>query len=174
MYEDGIDLELAVSSPVLDKALEDAVKDLEGIADKRYDAKSELEDIEKNPETGKIQYGQVFDKDRPGKFIAPFPIIDFQSLFIGRKEISPYGGDYCIKIDSRFRKSGFEVPESVIFSEEMMKEYEMKDEGAAFGRRRLRCPNCWRPHNVGPINRILYKNLIIAIDNEVVKRKYSK
>ena len=74
MREEGIDIDLASDSPVLDQALEDTVVELEGVADKRFDAKWVLEDITRDPETEKIQYGQVVDSNLSGKLIAPFPI----------------------------------------------------------------------------------------------------
>ena len=111
-------------------------------------------------------------RERQGLMVEGIPLIS--CLYIGSKTINPYGsnGDYGIRMDSR-RPDSFVVPERVIFDRALMDEYQMTDEGALMDNcKRIGCPYLFRRHNLENFNAIFYRHLIIALDNEVVRRKY--
>ena len=81
-----------------------------------------------------------------------------------------------MSIDPEIAPEVFFIPQEIELSPALMQEYEMTDKGLIGISRQwrvIKCPYMWRTHNVSPDLRILYKNLVIAIDNEVVRRKYS-
>jgi hypothetical protein len=167
MKEDGIDVDLALS--VVDEALENTVLDLEDVAEKKPDAQSILDEIKRN-QNGKIQYGEI-KKEGLGRIIDPFPFIGH--LYIGPRKINPYGelGDNFISLAEHKGSSSFLVPLDVKFTPELMEEYQMKEyPGYLFNQ--ILCPNKWKTHNLDTMQQIFFKNFIIAINNEVVKRKY--
>jgi hypothetical protein len=170
MRERGIDPDLAVS--VLDEVLEETVRDLEGVSEEMAEARATIDGMTRD-EKGRIQYGQVSDEFAPEKQIKPFPILG--GLFIGRRVICPcaWGEGRFIEIPHQIKPTTFGIPNDVVLPQGLMEEYEMEDVGDYFGSRGIRSPYGWEHHNVSGITRIFYKNLIIAIDNAVVGRKYS-
>ena len=63
------------------------------------------------------------------------------------------------------------VPDVVTFSPELLQEYQMHFIPVP-GRRRITTPLLWHRKNVGLYTSILYKNVVIALDNAVVQEKY--
>ena len=114
----------------------------------------------------------MVQQDDLGIKIDSVPIVD--SVYVGKDMINPYGynGDQGISINPKSAAPSFKVPAGVKFTPELMKEYEMKDEGVFLGKRRIACPNGWYRHNLEDVNAIFYRNLVIALDNAVVKRRY--
>lgn len=172
MGKEGIDFRSVPS--LLDEAVEWTVKDLEEIADKRGDVQATLRDVTKDPKTGKVLYAPqtVFQQDL-GIAVDSVPVVGH--FYVGRDGINPYGyhGDQGIRISPKLAAPSFMVPDKVTFSEELMLEYGMKEEGVFFGRKRISCPNGWYRHNLATLNAIFYKNLAIVMDNAVVRAKYS-
>jgi hypothetical protein len=96
-------------------------------------------------------------------------------LYIGKDRINPigWGADHNISMNS-FRPGSFQIPNDVNLPEELVKEYELKCEGPSVIGKMVLSHYCWYSHNVGDLNRIFYKNLVMKIDNAVVRRKYSQ
>ena len=155
--------------------VESTVRDLEEIADKRSDVQFVLRDIVKNKKSGKVLFrSQIAEQDDFGIIIESVPIVDH--FYVGRKKINPYDyhGDQGITINLELSHSLFFVPEKVTFTTELMREYEMTDRGLSLGKRQIECSNGWYRHNLETINAIFYKNLVISLNNEVVKKKYAQ
>ena len=157
------------------KAVEDAAADLEEIKDKINYAQVILNDLVKDRATGKVLFKpQIVKKDDFGIDLDSIPIIDH--IYVGRREINSYGfhGDQGITIDTKLCPSSFDVPKNVKFSPELISEYGMRKGNVFLGRREIKCPYLWHRHNLDNWNAIFYKNLVIALNNKVVKRKYSQ
>ncbi len=170
MASDGIDFQSVPD--LLDEALEATVKDLEEIGDKRMDIKSILQDVMKEEGSGKILYDSgIIHQDELGIVIESIPIVN--RVYIGKDRINPYGqgGDQGIGIYPEHAAKSFMVPENVTFSEELMREYNMKEEKGFLGFKRISCPNGWYRHNLAKIDGIFYKNLVISLDNAIIKGK---
>lgn len=166
---EGIDVGLAVTA--LDEALEGMIQDLEALASVGADYSSALKKLAKV--NGKFDYGEPTNV-QDGKQIIPFPVVG--SLYMGKKsmEVNGPGGQPAISIYPKMAATFFNIPENVAFAQEIMDEYQMQDRGPiSASLRRVSCPNLWFPHNVPNIERILFKNLAISIDNTAVKAKYS-
>lgn len=165
MVKDGLDF--ASVPGLLAETVGGAVKDLEEIADKDERARRALDHKVWSPEIASLTSS--------GIKIIKVPIVG--SIFVGTYGINPSGlGEWRtvsgIEIRPVETTWSFMVPESVTFSPELMGEYEMKDEGVVAGRRGIRCPNLWARHNLYDITAVFYKNLIIALDNQVVRKKH--
>ncbi len=176
MAEEGINLELAVN--FIDEAIDLTMQDLEHVTNKREDIKRRVEYLEKfyDIKTGKIKHGEP-KRNENWIEISPFPFINFNSLCLQKNQISPfYNGDHYIAIDEDRGAHQLYVPENVMFSTELMREYDMgKERSWLLGDRAIDCPNMWCSHNLdSPTDKIFYKNLVMLIDNAVVKRKYSE
>ena len=170
MLADGIDFKSVPS--FLDEAVEATIKDLEEIGQKRKDIQALLKSVVKNPETGKIAYQPAVKTDNLGIEIDSVPVIGH--FYVGRSSINPYGynGDQGISINPSIAAPSFKVPARIKFIPELMSEYGMKDEGIFLKSRRIACPNGWYRHNLEDVNAIFYKNIVITLDNAVVRRKY--
>lgn len=179
MRETGIPFEIVPS--IVEEALEDTIKDFESIAEKRRDAQTILQDVVRNAATGKLRLDYSVSQDELGITLGTFefetekrfPIVG--NFWVGRKGMNPYcsWGDQGIAIYPECSAKSFSVPEDVEFSPELMREYEMTDGRIFLGKRRIECPNGWYRHNLATINAIFYKNLVTALDNAVVREKYS-
>ncbi len=176
MKKNGIDLEL-VTKDILDNSLEETVKDLEKIAKQGIDVTDELKSVVRD-EKGRIIYGELkrvdfgIDKTDFGIHICPFPII--KELGIKRNKISPYGGDKYISIPTKEAvHTSILVPKCEKLSEELIEEYSLIQKGVHSSYKHFSSPYGWSRHNTGYIQGIVYKNLVIAINNAVVKGKYS-
>ena len=57
-----------------------------------------------------------------------------------------------------------------MFDPELMKEFGMIEKEEKFGDKKLiECLNTWYRHNLAPINAIFYRNLVIALDNAILR-----
>ena len=173
MAKDRINFKLV--QDLLYEAIEATVKDLEEIADKRIDVQAILRGVVKDEKTGRILFEpQVVKQDDLGIKIHYVPIVSH--FYVGKEGINPYDeyGDQGISIRSGGAAPSFNVPKEVIFTPEIMSEYKMTDVGDyLLGKKEIKCPNLWHRHNLGTINAIFYKNLVVALDNAVIKEKYS-
>ena len=105
-------------------------------------------------------------------FNVPF----IQYFCVRRNDITPYGftiKDQGITIDPKGGTKSFTVPKETSFSEELMQEYEMKEEGGFSMQRRIVCPNLWNRDGLPDIIEIFLKNMVIGLDNAVVQRMYA-
>jgi len=154
MMEQGIDTYLM--PPVLNEAVLATIQDFTEIGEMRH-----VEFLRS------IAEWNVIEKD-DGLLIAPFPI-SFSQLFVQSRKISPYRGDHYIEIDSE-RNRGLVIIEGDV-SEEIKQVYELSKESILpSGKKMFTCPYRWSYHNVFSTDRVLYKNLIISLDNAAVKR----
>ena len=115
-----------------------------------------------------------FQKEgREGIYCEEVLLIDH--FCVKRKTIDPYGlGDQGIRIDSNIVPDYFVVPDKVSFSPELMQEYQMTDEGEFRGDdKKLSCPFLFKRHNLEEFNAIFYRHIVIALNNEIVRRKYA-
>ncbi|MBI2558250.1 hypothetical protein HYW20_02920 [Candidatus Woesearchaeota archaeon] len=173
MAKEGINFKSVPN--LLYEAVEATVKDLEEIAKRRIDIQKLLENVRKDNKTKKILYEpEVVEEDDSGIKIGSIPLID--SVYVGKDNINPYDymGGQGITIDRNRGAPFFKVPKKVTFTPELMSEYEMTDRGLLFGKKQIECSNGWHRHNLADINAIFYKNLVIALDNAVVREKYQK
>lgn len=116
--------------------------------------------------------GWTIDKKEDGLLITPFPTSAGQ-LVVQSRQMSPFGDDHYVQIDDE--KSWGLVIIAGDISEEIMALYELKRESFLPNKKSMcYCPNRWKYHNVCPTDRVLYKNLIIALDNEAVRREYEE
>jgi hypothetical protein len=171
MEENGINYS-AVPDLVYE-VVEATVKDLQEIADKRSDIQRVLQRVAID-ETGRIVFElQYVDQHDGGITVDDVPVVG--RVWVGKKGINPYGahGDQGIQIYPEHAAPSFMVPKSVIFSPELMEEYHMTEGHEFFESRTINCPNGWYRHNLAPLNAIFYKNLVIGLDNAVVREKYS-
>jgi hypothetical protein len=153
MMKQGIDTYLM--PPVLDEAVLATIQDFTGIGEMKH-----VEFLRS------IAEWNVIEKD-DGLLIAPFPI-SFGQLFVQSRKISPYGGDHYIEIDNE-RNLGLVTIEGDV-SEEIKQVYELSRERILPSEKKMfTCPYRWNYHNVFPTDRVLYKNLIISLDNAAVK-----
>ena len=170
MVENGINFKSVPE--LLYEIVEATVKDLEEITEKKKNIQLVLQDVSIDKISGRILFEPQFvEQNDSGIEIDSVPIVGH--LWVGEYEINPYryGGDQGISIYPEHRASSFSVPENVKFSPELMKEYEMTDRGVFFGMRRIECPNGWHGHNLNVFNAIFYKNLVIALDNAVIRKR---
>ena len=171
MKESGINFNSVPE--LLYDAVEATVKDLEEIAGKRGDVQVILRDVVKDGKTGRVLFEpQIVEQNDSGIALDSVPIVGH--FYVGKNGINPYGyhGDQGISINPEIAAPSFKVPERVKFTLELMREYEMTDSGLFLGKRQIECPNGWYRHNLATINAIFYKNLVIALDNSVVRKKY--
>ena len=170
MEKDGISLDVAIS--VLDESIENTLKDFEMAGEKMPHYKLLADGIRASSASGRSAHGKPVPYDNEyggGVQIVPFPIAG--RLNIEKDRINP-GHGAQITIHPSIKQTAFLFPREATLPDELMEEYQMKDKGAVLSHRSIRCPYGWYSHNVWPELRILYKNLVMAIDNEVVRRKY--
>ncbi len=165
--KDGMDVKLAQS--VLDEALGETVIDLEEIVKQVPYVSTALEQARGGLGNAK--------KEGSGILIENMPILG--RLYLGPKCVNPFGagagGEHGLAINPTASPRSFKVPESVNFSPELKKEYGMSNEAPyLLGLKTIDCPNMWRQHNVERLYSVFYKNLVIAIDNAIMKQKYAK
>lgn len=160
---------------LLYEAVEATVRDLEEIANKRNDVQTILRNVVKDGKTGRVSFKpQVVEQNDSGITIDSVPVVG--RFYVGKNGMNPYGyhGDQGISINPESAAPSFKVPERVKFTPELMREYEMTDSDSFLGKRRIECPNGWYRHNLATVNAIFYKNLVVALDNAVVREKYQK
>src|SRR3989344_324979 len=173
MAHDGINFRLVPE--LLQEVVDGTVRDLEEIADKRSDVQAILKGLVKNARTGIVEFEpQVVEQNDLGITIESVPLVG--RFYVGANKINPYGynGDQGITMSPDIAAKSFRVPEKVVFTPELMREYEMTDAGSFLGKRQIESPHLWYRHNLGTINAIFYRNLIIALDNATVKQKYQE
>lgn len=174
MGMEGIPFELVPG--LLEGVVEETVRDLESAAnDDVADIQARLGQVERDPKTGRILMKPKIAGQRGGLKIGRVPVVG--QFYVGRLEINPYdeGGDQGIRIvrgsEVALKPRFFLVPQDVALSTELMREYEISENGLFLGKRRMTCPNLWYSHDVGPYTAIFYRNLVIALDNAVMVRK---
>jgi hypothetical protein len=176
LIETDIDIDLAVS--LLEDVLEVTALELRKILDKidepydRFEIRRTLDKLTYNIKTRKIDFGHT-ERIENGISIRPFPIIE--GLFIGKNIMNSYGyawGDHLVSIHKS--SYSFFIPKNVVFSSELLKEYQLEDEGIFGNYRWLDSSYGWYSHNLDTIDRLFFRNLIMAIDNETTKRKYTE
>ncbi len=174
--KDGLNPELVLS--VLEQGVSDFARDLREICEKipHHSVLFDAYRLKFNPQTGLVVPNWDVIQERERTVVAPFPN-NLGQLCIEPDKISPYGGDHYIKIPvNENRKQSIWVGNTdVEIPDELMREYDLTD-GMRWlrGKKRFTCSYLWEHHNLNPFDRTLYKNLIIAIDNETVRRKYSE
>lgn len=170
MAKDGINFKSVPD--LIYEAVEATLRDLEEIADKKSYVQAILRDVVKDGKTGRVLFEPQIKQNDLGITVDFVPIVG--RFYVGKQEINPYGdwGDQGISIDPKIAPLSFNVPESLTFTPELMKEYEMTDRGLSLLGRRIECPNGWHRHNLETTNAIFYRNLVIALDNAVVREKY--
>lgn len=171
MVEDGIDFQSL--PPLLDEIVEAFIMDLEEIADRREDIQQYLQRVIRD-ETGKVVYEhKIVSQNDFGITLDGVPIIG--RVYVGRDRINPSGhnGDQGISIAPGYNAPSFSVPESITFSPELMREYEMEEGYISFShKKQIDSPHIWHRHNLADYNAILYKNLVIALDNAKIRSLY--
>jgi hypothetical protein len=159
MAKDGIDLKLAASAPVMDQAIAATLEDMgrfEGIY---------LEML-------KGFCGWKAEKKENGVLVAPLPTSLCQ-LLIQKDKISPYGGDHYISIGSGNRQEQVIVEGDL--SDQVKKEYDLSQKTKIQGgKMTFTSPNLWGYNNLFSNDIIFYRNLLVALNNAVVKAKYTK
>lgn len=172
MRKDGIKF---TSVPdLLYGVVEATVRDLEEIADRRKDVHALLQRVVKDRGSGRILCeARVILQDDSGITFVDVPIVG--RLYVGKREINPsgQGRDEGISIHTESSARFFNVPEGVVFPEELKREYKMTGEEVLCGQRRIECPNGWYRHNSQLINELFYRNVVMALDNAVVTEKYA-
>jgi hypothetical protein len=171
--ENGIDFRSVPG--LLRGVVEATVKDLEDIADRNGTARRSLQYLVyliEGEEAGKVLCKPKIINQDDGITIDGVPIVN--RIYVDSNKINPwnYNGDNGISLNLGHAAPSFYVPEGVTFSPELMREYEMKDYGVILGSRKIECPNGWYRHNLGHIDAIFYKNLVMALDNAIVEGKY--
>lgn len=158
--ETGLPFELVPS--VLDTAVQETIRDLEEVAPYISHAQHLLEQERLKPHV---------QQDERGIHLIDVPLIN--SLRVDRKRISPYGGDHNISLNpGEVKVYPFYIPKTVPVSDELRQEYNLQERPSSLRDRCFECPNGWYRHNLYDVETIFYKNLVIALDNETVKRKY--
>lgn len=152
--QQGIDVELAAQ--VILESLEAALLDLKDF--KRYEVHSK---------GGKPR---LIKADGEGVTASFHPF--FNTLYIGRDKIAT--GDPALYLERGRWYSSLYVPDSVVFTPQLLREYSMQEGTGPPGYKKIECVLGWRTHNVNDNLKIIFKNIVIAIDNAVVRRKYSK
>ena len=173
MAEDGINFKSVPD--LLYQAVEATLKDLEEISSKRRDVQVILRDVVKDGKTGRVVLEpQIAHQNDLGITIESVPIVG--QIYVGREGMNPYGynGDQGISINPKNAALYFAVPQKVIFTPELMREYKMTEQALFLEQRRIECPNMWYRHNLEGINAIFYKNLVIILDNAAVREKHQK
>ena len=157
IVKEGIDLDLALS--VIDEAVEGTLEDLKGCT-----TRLDVPQMHLNGE-GKVNYGHLM-RDERRIYFPQFPLT--KGLHIQKRRISPFGGDSYVMVDKRPNLKSYFVPKDVPMSDELLAEYQMTREGSGkyF---RIECPAHWSSHNVD-FRDVFYKNLILALNNAVVRR----
>ena len=153
----GLDPRIVVA--VLEEGVSDYIMDLDGINDKWK-------------ESVKVCPKFEVHEGLEGLVIKPFPTT-WGTLFIdsnGMRMSSQYGSDHRMILDLE-RKDDIIISGDI--SEELQKEYELEMMGKTLdGKNKFFSNHLWKYHNVHPLDRVLYKNIIIALNNEIVRRKY--
>lgn len=172
MRKEGIDLLLAVS--VLGEALKYTILDLEEIAGHMPNYRTYFLERITRDANGRIVYGSPVTKGAKIE-ITDFPFLPGGYLCISREYITPGASTGEISITGDMG-AVIRVPETVIFPEELMKEYRIRQVQSVGTRfKEFESPYGWFRHNLySDIQKIFSKNFIIAIDNGVVRRKYQE
>lgn len=174
MDKKGIDMDIAIS--VLDESLENTLKDFEIAGEKIPRFKRLADEMKKLAASGKPLHGEPIaykNEHGDGRIMHPFPVAG--TLCIENDRINTGHGDCHIIIHPNLKQTQFWFPiDAANLTKEIMEEYEMREGASTQVHRIVKCPYGWYSHNVWPELGILYKNLVITIDNEVVKRKYSR
>ncbi len=161
------------SRNLINKVLEETAKDFESVKDRLSEVRSMSETHKKQIQENnhiilsELSEDEIFFDLSTCCFWA-------DSLYIGEDFINPYGEgqDHSVEpIKKRMRT--FSVPKKVVFSKELMKEYEIQLEEEYNDKNFFSCPNLPFSHNLTDFSAIFYKNLIIAFDNHIVRNKYS-
>jgi hypothetical protein len=175
--KNGIDFDLVLS--VMDEALANMLLDYQENAPsslKVWDGEKDI-DIPQLKD-GKLTYleAKVIHNERFGDklYFTGFPFTT--TLAVEFHSISPLGSgfDHYIRI-AEGRSWNILIPKEHQSTPQFIEEYSLQPGGEYLLGKYLRfvSPNGWLYHNVD-FNGIIYKNLVIAINNEVVRRKYGE
>jgi len=172
----GIPLQLIPE--IIEDVLNDTLADIKGVIAQAPWHQYLLDDVVFETETGKVISRHRINQTsgRINLFDVPFIHNLYADNYAEKKTIgnwSNIGADKIISIDSTQGSGSFLVPKEVSFSKELMQEYEMQEKEEMFGNKKMISPNRWETNNLRCIDSIFYKNLVIALDNAVVKRKYT-
>lgn len=170
MLDEGIDYRIA--SELVGEAIEAMTMDLEQASRETrgwMPFGHELEQLARKD--GKIHFSPQTFMREDDVLIVNLPIVG--TVYVGKKEISPYGTGDGIRIQPNITNT-YSVFEKD-FTAEIMKEYGLENKTSSVcGRRRFSSPYGWHRHNLSEINAIFYKNMVIALDNAAVRKKYCK
>lgn len=174
-----LDPEIAV--PLVKEALDYTLLDLnpKEISDDTYQhfwfRDTDYSDTKKEADNAELRYN--YDRERQYIMVYDIPLFisdnykDLAKICIEPRELSPGSGDEQIIVQGA---GFFNVPK--IFSEEMLNEYNLKIQKreVPFEPEKMEVfsPYSWYHHNVRTRDSILYKNLIITMNNWAVARKY--
>ncbi len=160
IVNEGINLALALS--VIDESIENTKLDF---------AESNIRDI---IESSSYEYDeftpQYFEGEQRGIYSPKFPFT--KELFIAPDRISPVGGDNYVRVDKKSPMASYWIPLQEPFSLELMEEYKMSEIRNNKNYSIVEYRKGWKSHTVD-FREVFYKNLIIALDNAVVKEKYN-
>ncbi len=160
IVEEGIDLDMALS--VIDESIENTKLDF---------AESSIRDV---TESSSYEYDKFassyFEGKQRGIYSPKFPFT--KELFIAPDRISPVGSDNYVRVDEKSPLDSYYIPIEESFSSELMEEYKMSEIRKNKNYSIVEYRKGWKSHNVD-FREVFYKNLIIALDNAVVKKKYN-
>ena len=157
MKTEGIDYERVPE--LLPETIRQTLKDFEEIERRVPWVQSLLEDRDR-----KIQ----LERGEDGLYFVSVPIAG--RFYVDSRTISPAGGDGGIAIFDERSTGTIRIPKSVILPEELLREYEMELTTPFTKFNLFLCPNTWYAHNLTDARAVFYRNLIIALDNDVVRR----
>jgi len=178
---DGLPLEPEIVVPLVKDALGYTLQDLnpKEISDDTYRHFWLRDDdyLKTKKEADMAELKHSYDPERPYTMVYDIPIFvgvnwkDLMNVCIEPRELSPGCGDEHIIIQG---PGCFNIPK--LFSKEMLNEYNMQVERSDVPfepeKMEVLCPYSWYHHNVRTRDSILYKNLIISMNNWAVAKKY--
>jgi hypothetical protein len=181
LAKNGLPLEPEIVVPLVKEALGYTIQDLNPteISDdtcRRFWFRgNSYPKAKKEAEKAKLKY--TYDPERPYTMVYNIPMFigdnrkKLITVCIEPKGLSPEGGDEHIIIQGA---GFFNVPKK--FSEDMLNEYDLRIESLVVtfepDKMEVISPYGWHHHNVIIRDSILYKNLIIAMNNWAVAKKY--
>lgn len=176
IVDEGIDLKTALS--VIDESIENTKLDFSefnGIDEAVKSTKSNFTKFNRIDVISSSSYNSKikslpFEENPSGIYFPEFPFT--KTLYIQPDRIGPYGGDNYIKVNKNFPQSSYWVPLQESFSPDVIKEYQMTKRKNNKDYSIIGCRKGWNSCNVDS-RAVFYKNLIMALDNAVVREKYN-
>ncbi|MDY6788617.1 MAG: hypothetical protein SVV03_01505 [Candidatus Nanohaloarchaea archaeon] len=171
LLEDGIDTEVVLS--VLDTAVENTVEDLRKwiedlslVSDVKKYLDSDADNLDYDIEEGARECGP----SEEGITVVDFPLSGYGRLSVSEEQFST-GPAASLTLKPTADAAHF-VPPNIDIPEEVTEEYEMEIERETDNYTRFRSPGRVHPHNVSDSERVLYRNLLIELNNDKVREKY--